>query len=168
LDNYLLNFSNPHIDIAKGTVSGRDVLNYSSNNGDFSVLCNNCNITIQNYDILARFISRNGWLNYTVNGTGTQSFNLHYTSTIYQPLNWTVHFNDAVVPSNIWSLSSDDWLTISSSNSKVSIYYQMIDSPKDGLTSLPLYIIVFSVISAIILFIVLVLIVVLFKKKANH
>lgn len=137
LANYLLNFSDPQLDIVKGIVRGRDVLNYSRNEGDFSIAVQDCNITIQNYDILARFVPKHGWLNYTVNGTGIQSFNLHYTSTAFQPLNWTVYINDEIIPSELWSITSDGWLTVSSSNSNISIYYEMINPPKDEITPVP-------------------------------
>jgi hypothetical protein len=131
LDNYVLNFTDPHIDIAKGTVTGRDILNYTRNNGDFSVAIQDCNVIILNYDILAKFLPAQGWLNYTVSGVGSQSFNLHYTGTVFQPLNWTVFINDTVVPEEMWYVSSDGWVTVSSSNTNVSIFFEMIDSPKD-------------------------------------
>jgi hypothetical protein len=131
LNNYVLNFSNPRIDIVSGIIIGREVLNYSANNGDFSIKLKNCNVIIKNYDILANFVPRHGWLNYTVEGSGSQSFDLHYNKTIYQPLNWTVYVNNTMATSNFWSISSDSWLTIQNSEGNVSIYYHVIDSPKE-------------------------------------
>jgi len=165
LANYLLNFSDPQLDIVKGIVRGRDVLNYSRNEGDFSIAVQDCNITIQNYDILARFVPKHGWLNYTVNGTGIQSFNLHYTSTAFQPLNWTVYINDEIIPSELWSITSDGWLTVSSSNSNISIYYEMINPPKDEITPVPLDIVTIGTISVIALLIALAFVIIILKKK---
>jgi len=165
LANYLLNFSDPQLDIVKGIVRGRDVLNYSRNEGDFSIAVQDCNITIQNYDILARFVPKHGWLNYTVNGTGIQSFNLHYTSTAFQPLNWTVYINDEIIPSELWSITSDGWLTVSSSNSNISIYYEMINPPKDEITPVPLDIVTIGTISVIALLIALAFVIIILKRK---
>jgi hypothetical protein len=136
LDNYSLNFSNSNIDTVSGVVTGREVLNYSRNSGDFSVSAQNCNITILNYDLLTRFLPAKGWLNYTVTGTGNQTFNLHYTSTAFQPLDWIILVNGALATENeTWVISDDGWLTVSGSDSNVSIYYEKVDSPKEVLTN---------------------------------
>jgi len=160
----MLNFTDPNIDIAKGTVTGRDVLNFTRNHGDFSISAQNCYVTIQNYDILAKFLPAQGWLNYTVSGMGNQSFNLHYTGTVYQPLNWTVFSNDTVVSQGMWHVSSDGWVTVSSSNSNVSIFYQMIDSPKDE-PIVPQDIVTLSVIAIIIVLIMLTTITILLLRR---
>lgn len=166
LDNYVLNFTDPHIDIAKGTVTGRDILNYTRNNGDFSIAVQNCSITIENYDILAKFLPAQGWLNYTVSGVGSQSFNLHYTGTAFQPLNWTVFSNDTVVPEEMWHVSSDGWITVSSPNSNVSIFYQMVDSPKDE-PIVPQDTIILIVVAVIIVLIVLTVIIILVRRQVK-
>ncbi len=69
-----------------------DVLPYSLNDGNFSISVQNCNVTITNYDIMMQYIPRVGWLNYTVNGAGTQTFNFYYFSTGYGPWDYTVYF----------------------------------------------------------------------------
>jgi hypothetical protein len=131
LDNYMLNLT--RVDPYRRVLTGREVLRVSYNDGNFSALVQNCNITITSYDIWMNFAPQIGWLNYSVTGTGTQTFNLHY-ATLTSPtegINWTVYINDVFMFQNdSWTISSDGWLKVSSSNSKVSIHYDMIEPPR--------------------------------------
>jgi len=167
LDSYILNLT------AGGGVSGvlygRDVLNYSRNDGNFSVSAHNCNITIANYDLILHYGPSTGWLNYTVKGVGTQTFNLHYFSAGIGPINWTVYIDGVAKPQNEgWAITTDEWLTVSGATSNASIHYERIYPPKDDIDE-PDYLGLFVMtLLFVIIMVFLIPIVAKGKKKAKN
>ncbi|PVX27157.1 MAG: hypothetical protein CW716_03760 [Candidatus Bathyarchaeum sp.] len=159
LDNYVLNLTEKRG--WGGVLYGRDVLDYSPNDGNFSVLLENCNITITHYDIVTQFAPYSGWLNYSVSGTGSQTFNLHY----FQPIGgwtgpnlWTVYVDGVSKPQNEnWGISGTERIiTISGATNNVSIFYDSTSIERDGplepdSSSLQLIIFVSSIIILIII-----------------
>ena len=81
----------------------------------------NCNVTITCF--LAPFGTMgNGWINYTVVGTGTQTFNGNLDGQANFPLNFSVYIDGEQKPQNNgWVVSEDGWLTITGATQNVSI-----------------------------------------------
>lgn len=137
LDNYVLDLGRS---FSGGVLYGRDVLRYCSNDGNFSVSVQNCDITITNYDVITWFAPYSGWLNYTVKGVGNQTFNLHYFSPAagrVGPDIWKVYIDGVAKPQNEgWTISrssTDRWITVSGATSNVSIHYDKESPPKDDI-----------------------------------
>ena len=141
-----------------GIVKGKDYLKYCVSDGNFSVSAVNCKLTISSYDLITWFAPFYGWLNYTVEGTGTQKFTLHYLDpegTWYGPDLWTVYLDGVSKPQNFgWQLSDspERTITVSGASQNVSIFYDTTSPPKediqgdDPLSSLIRFITEFAVI----------------------
>jgi hypothetical protein len=130
-DSYMLNTTvggGPY-----GVVYGREVLQYCPNGGNFSVSTQNCNITITNYDTIMNYAQNNdGWLNYTVQETGKQTFNLHYFPTGIGPWNWTVYIDGESKEKNDgWNTTAEDIITINGANKSVAINFELIQPTKN-------------------------------------
>jgi hypothetical protein len=135
LDNYLLNLTEKRG--WGGVLYGRDVLDYAINDGNFSVLLENCNITITNYDVVTQFAPYSGLLNYSVSGIGSQTFNLYYFQPIggwIGPTRWTIYIDGVSKPQNDnWGFSGPERIiTISGSTNNVSIFYDSPPIERDG------------------------------------
>jgi hypothetical protein len=125
LDNYVVDLSNT---FPGRVLYGRELLPYLLNDGNFSVSLQNCEITITNYDLITGLNRdyNSGWLNYTVNGVGTQTFNLHFYHATGRA-SWTVYIDGIARSENdSWSISrssTDEWITVTGAANNVSIYY---------------------------------------------
>jgi hypothetical protein len=99
-------------------------------NGDLAVSAQNCSLTITHFD--SAFLNSNGWLNYTVEGFGNQTFNLTpwfpFGTSIYA---WYVNIDGVYkAQSDGWTLSDDNaWVTVESATSNASIYFQENPAP---------------------------------------
>ena len=122
-----------------GIVKGKEYLKYCVSDGNFSVSAVNCNLTISNYDLITWFAPFSGWLNYTVEGAGTQKFTLHYLDpegSWYGPDLWTVYIDGVSKPQNDgWQLSSspEKTITVSEASKNVSIFYDITSPPKEDI-----------------------------------
>ncbi len=126
LNSYTLNLTAFGRSDAKGIANGSDVVGWLPNSGDFSVSAQNCKVEITSLDPLVWMGwngPHSGWLNYTVNGVGTQRFNLYYSSTKLIPLNYTVYIDGIAHERNSGWSHLDGWLTVTGAVSNVSIHY---------------------------------------------
>jgi len=170
LDNYEYDLGNA---LSGGIGRGNEFLELCFTDGNFSVSATNCNITISNYDLITRFAPYCGWLNYTVEGQGTQRFTLHYLSSDggwYGPDLWTVYLDSVLKPQNEgWQISKspERTITVSGALKKVSIFYGRTpvireDMPEvDSFSSTLQFIIGFTVMLAPLMLIITIVIVAL-------
>ena len=127
-----------------GIVKGSEYLRFCPNDGNFSVSVKNCNITITNLDLITRFRPFSGWINYSVNGVGNQSLNLHYIlsdGSCIGPDLWTMYIDGTSRSQNEgWSISwsPEQIIKISGATKNVSIYFDSTPAPKDDLRSDPI------------------------------
>jgi hypothetical protein len=103
---------------------------FSINYGNLSVSAVDSNMTIINYDLITPLVHA-GWLNYTVQGKGTQTLNLYYNGSVF-PISWTVQIDGEARPENNgWSISKDGLMTIAGADSDVEIRYEELQPPHE-------------------------------------
>ncbi|MFC1487317.1 nitrous oxide reductase family maturation protein NosD [Thermoproteota archaeon] len=135
LDTYMRDLGNTY---SGGIVRGSEYLRFCPNDGNISVSVKNCNITITNLDLITRFAPFSGWINYSVNGVGNQSLNLHYIlsdGSCIGPDLWTIYIDGVSRPQNEgWTISwsPEQIIKISGATKNVSIYYDSTPLPKNG------------------------------------
>ena len=126
LNSYLLNLSERGAPPG-GIVTGRDVLPYLNDNGAFSVSAKNCNITITAFEPLSTYYPYSGWLNYTVTGTGEQTFDLHFPSKSFY---WNIII-DSENDQNATYESSGYLITVAGAKTDVAIHYDTVGTNRD-------------------------------------
>ena len=141
LDSYMYDLGDTY---SGGIVRGSEYLRFCPNDGNFSVSVKNSNITITNLDLITRFRPFSGWINYSVNGVGNQSLNLHYIlsdGSCIGPDLWTMYIDGTSRSQNEgWSISwsPEQIIKISGATKNVSIYFDSTPAPKDDLRSDPI------------------------------
>jgi hypothetical protein len=165
-----------------GIVRGKEYLKYCVSDGNFSVSAVNCKLAISNYDLITWFAPFSGWLNYTVECSGTQKFTLHYLDpegSWYGPDLWTVYIDSVSKPQNDgWQISSspERTITVSGASKNVSIFYDTTSPPKediqgdDPLSSAIGFIVEFAlvVVPLVLIAVLLVVFVILSKRKRRQ
>ena len=92
----------------------------------------NSNVTITSW--VSNTEDNKEWINYTVSGEGDQTLNLNYDKN--SDVNYTVYVDGVLQPQNTtWSVSNDDWLTVTGATSSVSI--TGIQNVPDWIKNLP-------------------------------
>lgn len=102
----------------------------------------NCSVTVTGY--LAPFGTMGGgWLNYTVVGVGTQTFDGDLEQMANFPLNYTVYFDGEKASNSSWTISDDGWVTVTGAKTNVSVESEPIipdwfwDLPTPGIPGTP-------------------------------
>ena len=79
----------------------------------------NCAVQVSSW---APNLDSGGWVNYTVQGVGAQTLNANYDRNGGWPINYTVYIDGKIQRQNVsWSVTSDDWLTVTGATANVSI-----------------------------------------------
>jgi len=162
LNSYSLNMSArgaPH----KGIVTGRDVLPYLYDGGDFSVSDKNCKVTITAYEPLTQYYPYSGWLNYTVTGTGEQTFDLHLPGKAFY---WNITIDGEMkIQNESWTQSNNNLIKVTGARNNVTIHYDEILPPRDGPQTDPFWL---PVTTATIVVTLLLVVVIIFLKRKNR
>ncbi len=96
-------------------------------NSNFSISAWNCNVTVTCVQDLTGFPSSISWLNYTVSGTGNQSFNMYYPVNNITMIDWAVYIDGKNKTQNDgWTIKSDGWLAVTGATNTVSIHRHQI------------------------------------------
>jgi hypothetical protein len=128
LDTYTLNLSARGAPPG-GIVTGRAVLPYLNDNGAFSVSVQDCNVTITAYEPLSTYYPHSGWLNYTIIGTGEQTFDFHFPSKNFY---WNTTVDGQLEGQNeTWTSANNNLIIISGAKSCVSIHYDSAGTIRD-------------------------------------
>lgn len=95
----------------------------SLNNGSLRVSLVDANVTVGNYDLITAMIHI-GWLNYTVQGKGSQTWNFYYNGSV-PPVSWSVMIDGVTRAQNDgWQVNEDGSLTVTGATSDVGIRYE--------------------------------------------
>jgi hypothetical protein len=97
-------------------------LSFAGSGGDFSISAKNSNITITHYNPLSQDSNLNnilytGYVRYTVQGVGEQTFNMHFIWGI--PLYWKIYIDGVQRAEGDGWTSSDGWVTVTGATAKV-------------------------------------------------
>jgi len=103
-------------------------LNWNGASGKLGVSAQNCNMTITGYEPGA--VTTDGaWLNYTLEGEGSQTVNLRYDTHGF-PTILKVYIDGAAKPENDgWNISDNGRLTVTTATANVSIRYRAVPPP---------------------------------------
>ena len=95
----------------------------SLNNGSLRVSTVGANVTVGNYDLITAMI-HGGWLNYSVQGTGSQTWNLYYNGSV-PAVSWSVMIDGVSrARDDGWRVNDDGSLTVTGATSSVGIRYE--------------------------------------------
>jgi hypothetical protein len=95
---------------------------------NFSVSTQNSNITILCVENLNVFPPASGWLNYTVNGVGTQTFNMYYGNNSGMAIDWTVYIDGVNrAQGEGWDGANKGWITVTGASSSICIHRDNIN-----------------------------------------
>ncbi len=103
-------------------------LDWNGVSGKLGVSAQNSNMTLTSYEPEA--VTYNGaWLNYTVQGMGSQTINLRYDAHGF-PAIYSLYIDGAAKPENEgWSMPDNGHLIVTSAIANVSIFYGAVPPP---------------------------------------
>ena len=160
LNSYALNLSAGGAP-SGGIVTGRDVLPYLIDGGDFSLSAKNCKVTITAYEPLTQYYPYSGWLNYTVTGTGEQVFDLHFPGKAFY---WNITIDGEMkIQNESWTQSNNNLIKVTGARNNVTIHYDHMPTSRDGTQTDPFWLPVTT--ATIVLTLLLVAVIILLKRK---
>lgn len=105
----------------------------NTNGVKFSASAANSKVTINHLDVLNLVPPDPGSLEYTVNGVGSQTFNLQYRRL--ELIVYRVEIDgEAKAKDDGWTLSTDGWITVTTARSKVTVQWA-----EPSITSFPIW-----------------------------